>query len=192
MPPKPKITKQMILDAAFKIIRNEGVDKVTARNISELLGCSTQPVLYYFATVDEIKKEAYNMADEYHSNYIMNMEKDYGNPMLTIGMNYIQFAKEESNLFHFLFQTNEFSGESIISLVNSEENLPVLGVLQKELNTTLEEAKNIFSTLFIFVHGYASLYANNNMDYDEETVASALRRVFIGAVCTANQGKNAE
>lgn len=189
MPPKPKITKQMILDAAFKIIRNEGVDKVTARNISELLGCSTQPVLYYFATVDEIKKEAYNMADEYHSNYIMNMEKDYGNPMLTIGMNYIQFAKEESNLFHFLFQTNEFSGESIISLVNSEENLPVLGVLQKELNATLEETKNIFSTLFIFVHGYASLYANNNMDYDEETVASALKRVFIGAVCTANQGK---
>ncbi len=192
MPPKPKITKQIILDAAFKIIRNEGVDKVTARNISELLGCSTQPVLYYFATIDEIKKEAYNMADEYHSNYIMNMEKDYGNPMLTIGMNYIQFAKEESNLFHFLFQTNEFSGESIISLVNSEENLPVLGVLQKELNATLEETKNIFSTLFIFVHGYASLYANNNMDYDEETVASALRRVFIGAVCTTNQGKNAE
>lgn len=192
MPPKPKITKQMILDAAFKIIRNAGVDKVTARSISELLGCSTQPVLYYFATVDEIKKEAYNMADEYHSNYIMNMEKDYGNPMLTIGMNYIQFAKEERNLFYFLFQTNEFSGESIISLVNSEENLPVLEVLQKELNATLEEAKNIFSTLFIFAHGYASLYASNNMEYDEKTVALALKRVFIGAVCAANQEKTTE
>lgn len=192
MPPKPKITKQMILDAAFKIIRDEGVAKITARSISEQLGCSTQPVLYYYAAIDEIKKEAYNMADEYHLNYIMNMENDYGNPMLTIGMNYIRFAIEERNLFHFLFQTNEFSGKSIMGLIDSENIFPVLEVLRQKLNATLEETKNIFSTLFIFVHGYASLYANNNMDYDEETVVSALERVFIGAVCTANQEKTAE
>jgi len=189
MPPKPKITKQMILDAAFKIIRNAGVDKITARSISEQLGCSTQPVLYYYDTVDAIKKEAYNMTDEYHSNYIMNMENDYGNPMLTIGMNYIRFAVEERNLFHFLFQTNEFSGESITGLIDSEDNIPVLEVLQRELNATIEETKNIFSTLFIFAHGYASLYANNKMDYDEETVVSALKKVFIGAVCATNQEK---
>jgi len=189
MPPKPKITRQMILDAAFNIARNEGVDKITARSISEQLRCSTQPVLYYYATVDEIKKEAYNMADEYHSNYIMNMANDYGNPMLTIGMNYIRFAIEERNLFHFLFQTNGFSGESIISLIDSEDNFPVLEILQQELNTAPEEAKNIFSTLFIFAHGYASLYANNNMNYNEETVVSALEKAFTGAVYAVNQEK---
>lgn len=161
MPPKPKVTKQMILDAAFKIIRDEGVAKITARSISEQLGCSTQPVLYYYATVDEIKREAYRLADEYHSNYIMNMDNDYGNPMLTIGMNYVRFAIEERNLFHFLFQSNEFSGNSIMGLIDSEDSVPILEVLRQKLNTTPEETKNIFSTLFIFVHGYASLYANN-------------------------------
>lgn len=29
MPPKAKITKEMIVDAAFEIVRSEGVDKVT-------------------------------------------------------------------------------------------------------------------------------------------------------------------
>ena len=29
MPPKTKITKEMIVDAAFEIVRSEGVDKVT-------------------------------------------------------------------------------------------------------------------------------------------------------------------
>jgi len=38
-----------------------------------------------------------------------------------------------------LFQTNELSGESIISLIVSEGIVPVLEVLQQKLNTTIEE-----------------------------------------------------
>lgn len=190
MPPKAKITKEMIVEEAFNIIRNDGVDKVTARSISEQLHCSTQPVLYYYATVDDIKKETYNKADEYHSHYIMNMENDYGNPMLAIGMNYIKFAIEERNLFHFLFQTNEFSGKNMTNLMDSEELLPILAVLQQKLNATVEEAKLIFSTLFIFVHGYASLYANNTMSYDEGTVVAALEMVFNGAIYAVKYRKD--
>ena len=185
MPPKAKITNEMIVEVAFDIIQKEGVEKVTARSISKQLNCSTQSVLYYFATVEDIKKVVYQKADEYHSNYIMNMEHDYGNPMLAIGMNYINFAIEEKNLFHFLFQSNEFSGTSMLDLLNSEELLPLLAVLQQELEVSVEEAKEIFSTLFIFVHGYASLYANNTMIYDEKNVITALEKVFYGAVCVA-------
>ena len=74
MPPKAKITKEMIEDTAFEIVRKEGADKVTARSISEQLSCSTQPVLYYFSTVEEIKKAVYKKADEYHTAYLMNLE----------------------------------------------------------------------------------------------------------------------
>lgn len=181
----------MIINAAFDIIQRDGVDKVTARSISEQLNCSTQPVLYYFATIEDIKKDVYEKADEYHSNYIMNIENDYGNPMLAIGMNYINFAIKEKNLFRFLFQSNEFSGASMLDLLNSGELLPLLTVLQQELDVSVEEAKEIFSTLFIFVHGYASLYANNTMIYDETEVISALEKIFYGAICVA-KGENDE
>ena len=63
----------MIVDTAFEIVRKEGADKVTARSISEQLNCSTQPVLYYFSTVEEIKKAVYIKADEYHGDYLMNI-----------------------------------------------------------------------------------------------------------------------
>lgn len=99
MPPKAKITKEMILDVAFDIVQREDIDKVTTRSISQQLSCSIQPVLYYFATVEDIKREVYQKADEYHTNYIVNMENDYGNPMLAIGVNYIKFAIEERNLW---------------------------------------------------------------------------------------------
>ncbi len=182
MPPKAKITKEMIINAAFNIVQEEGAEKVTARSISERLNCSTQPVLYYFSTVEDIKRDVYKKADEYHSDYIMNTQTDYGNPMLTIGMNYIKFAIEERNLFRFLFQSNEFSGADMLDLLETEELLPLLTVLQKELDMSMENTTEVFSTLFIFVHGYASLFANNTMIYDELKVMKALEKIFYGAV----------
>ena len=56
MPPKVKITKQMIEEASFELIRANGHENLNARAISEHLGCSTQPVLYAFKTVDEIRE----------------------------------------------------------------------------------------------------------------------------------------
>lgn len=185
MPPKPKITTEMIVDTAFNIVKKEGADKVTARSISEQLNCSTQPVLYYFSTVEDIKKAVYKKADEYHSAYIMNTEIAYENPMLSIGMNYIKFAIEERNLFRFLFQSNEFAGVGMLNLLESEELLPLLTVLQNELDMSMKDTKEIFSTLFIFAHGYASLYANNTMIYDEQNVMRALESIFMGAIYAA-------
>lgn len=192
MPPKVKITKEMILDAAFDIARTEGADKITARSISEKLNCSTQPVLYHFQSIEEIKSAVYQQADEYHTGYIMNMEQDCDNLMLAIGMNYIKFAREESHLFRFLFQSNEFSGTGILELMDLEELSPILSILQQELEASLEEAKEIFATLFIFVHGYASMFANNTMVYEEEDLITKLTKVFYGAVYAAKEVANEE
>lgn len=191
MPPKAKITKEMVLDTAFHIVQKEGADKVTARSISERLNCSTQPVLYYFSTVEDIKKAVYKKADEYHTNYIMDAKMDHGDPMLAIGMNYIKFAAAERNLFRFLFQSDKFSGVGILDLLESEELLPLLTVLQNELDMSMEDTKDVFSTLFIFAHGYASLYANNTMIYDELNVRKALETMFYGAIC-ARKGEQRE
>lgn len=192
MPPKAKISEDMIIDAAFQIVQSDGADKVTARSISERLKCSTQPVLYYFSTVDEIKKAVYQQADQYHTGYIMNMEKDYGNPFLAIGINYIRFAVEEPHLFRFLFQSNEFSGAGLSDLIQSDDLAPILEALQLEIDTTLEEAREIFSSLFIFVHGYASLYANNSMVYEEKTLIETLTKLLDGIVYAVKEDSNEE
>ena len=55
MPPKVKITKEMIIDAAFEIARSEGAENINARTVSKKLGCSTQPVMYHFKTIEELK-----------------------------------------------------------------------------------------------------------------------------------------
>ena len=95
MPPKPRVNRQMILDAAYAIAREQGIDLVNARTIAQRLGCSTQPVLYHFGTMEEIRREVYRMADDYHSTYLMQ-DMENLNPAISIGLNYIRFAARES------------------------------------------------------------------------------------------------
>ena len=50
MPPKVKITKEDIINAAVSLVRENGADALNARTVASLLGCSTQPVFSNFAT----------------------------------------------------------------------------------------------------------------------------------------------
>ena len=185
MPPKARITREMILEEAFHIARTEGADKITARSISLRLGCSTQPVLYCFATVEEIRRAVYERADAYHGQYLMTLPEDCGDPLTAIGMNYVRFAVEEPQLFRLLFQTDSLHGASVPALINQEEIAPVCAVIAQEAGVSPQAAREIFMTLFIFVHGYASLHANNAMPFDAAQLAAALKNVFCGAVGAA-------
>ena len=183
MPPKVKITKKMILDASFEVIRNSGHENLNARTIAEYLQCSTQPVLYNFKTVDEIREAVYQMIDEYHTAYIMPKDGDE-NPMLTLGLNYVRFGQEERNLFRFLFQTNQFGGMDMAALLENPALTDILLVMAKGIDCDVEKAREMFLTFFVIAHGLASLLANNAMEYDEEQSAKMLQNVFFGMLAS--------
>ena len=187
MPAKVKITKEMIVDAAFAVARETGAENINARTVSERLHCSTQPVMYHFATIEELKRTVYAKADLYHSEYLMNIESPQKGVMLGIGMNYIRFAIEEPYLFRFLFQSDFFGGSTLLELIDAEELTPVLSAMQKALGVDMEQTKKVFLTVFLFAHGYASIIANNSLKYDEELVSSHLERAYRGAILAAQK-----
>ena len=179
MPPKAKITRDMIIDAGFAIAREQGIEQVSARTVSERLGCSTQPVMYHFTRIEDMKRAVYQRADEYHTAYLM--EARDGHPLLDIGLNYIRFAHEEKYLFRLLFQTNGFAGKSIAELLGAPELAPVIAAMGDD------QGQDAFKLLFLFVHGYASMFANNSLTYDERIIAKDLQRAFIGTLRTVKE-----
>ena len=182
MPPRAKITKDMVVDAAFEVARKTGAENINARTVSNELNCSTQPVMYHFETIESLKRAAYKKADEYHTEYLMSIPETREDVMLGIGLNYIHFAVEEPNLFRFLFQSGFAAHNSLLEMINSEELIPVLSVMQKEMNMNIEQTKEIFITLALFVHGYASIIVNNSLEYDENLIATHLEKVYTGAI----------
>ena len=187
MPPRAKITKEMVIDAAFEVAREAGAENINARTVAKKLNCSTQPVMYHFATIEELKETAYAKADGYHSEYLMNIKSPQKGVMLGIGLNYIRFAVEEPHLFRFLFQSNFFNGRTLLEIIDAEELMPVLLAMQGAVGGSIEQVKEIFLTVFLFAHGYASIIANNSLEYDEELIRTHIERAYTGAVLAAQE-----
>ena len=188
MPPKPKITRDMVIDAAFEVAREAGGENINARTVAKKLNCSTQPVMYHFATIEELKKAVYAKLDWYHTEYLMKIDEIQKGAMLGIGINYIRFAVEEPNLFRFLFQSGFAVENNLLEMIDSPELVPVISAMQKAIGMNIEQTKKVFLTISLFAHGYASIIANNSLEYDEELIKSHLERTYRGAILAAQEG----
>ena len=180
MPPKAKVTKDMIIDAAFEVARESGVENINARTVAKKLNCS-------FETIEELKKATYAKADRFHTEYLMNIKEPQEGIMLGIGLNYIRFAIEEPKLFRLLFQSGFATENSLLEMIDSEELIPILSVMQEAMEMSIEQTKKVFLTIALFAHGYASIIANNLLEYDEELIASHLEQTYKGAVLAAQE-----
>ena len=188
MPPKTKITKDMIVNAAVEVTRQNGFENINARTVSGQLHCSTQPVMYHFATIDALKLAAFKQVDQMHSAYMMNIPPQQ-DPILGIGLNYIRFAVEEPQLFRFLFQSGYAEENSLLEMIDSEELVPILAAMQEGAGLSMEKTKQMFLTVALFAHGYASIIANNGLEYDENLIAEHLERAWNGAFLAVTQGE---
>ncbi|MCM1055245.1 MAG: TetR/AcrR family transcriptional regulator [Bacteroides sp.] len=190
MPPKAKITREMIVDAAFETARTAGAEEISARSVAERLGCSTQPIMYHFATIQELKRAAYEKADMLHTEYITGFEADRGDIMREMGLRYIRFAAEERNLFKFLFQSGLVAGGSVAGMIGAEGAAPVAELMSKAMGLDAERTKQVFLSVAMFAHGYASMLANNTMEYDENVIISHLTLAYRGAVLAVTEEEN--
>ncbi len=182
MPKKPTTTKEAMIDGAFRLIREQGYEALTVRNLASFLGCSTQPIMYQFPDTDILKDLTYLKVDAFHSEYVLA-----AGDLLEIGMRYIRFAEEEPQLFRFLFQSGRFSGLSLEDLIRAPEAANLLAAVSSEEELTTEDAAAFFEPLAAVVHGYASLIANNGMKYDPDAIRRALMMIAQGIERGRNQ-----
>lgn len=172
---KPSTTKEEMIEAAFRLARRDGFDTLTARSLAAELGCSTQPIMYRFPDLAELRKLVYRKADEYHTAYLL-LAKD----LLDIGLRYVRFAAEEPNLFRLLFQSGHFDGASLTDMLAAPEVGEIVHAASLELGLTAEDALPTFEALYVAVHGYASLIANNAMEYDPAAIEATLTAIAGG------------
>ncbi len=180
MPAIAKVTKEMIIEAAFEIAKEIGSENITARTVSQKLGCSTQPVLYHFKTIEEVRIAAHKRASEFHINYVTNISGKYERPMLEVGMRHIQFAAKERNLFRFLFHSNYYTDVSLSDWLTRENFDSLFSILKRQAKADQQQAYYIFSQIFLVTHGIASLLANNTMVYDEAYCINTLSNAYWG------------
>ena len=150
MAPKNKFTREEMIAAALKIVRRNGAGSLTAKAIADELGISTRPVFTCFGTMDTVKNEVRQAAEEIYNGYIGEGLKEKI-PFFGLGMQYIRFAKEEPELYRLLFlmQTADGSSGAFQSMLHSQET--ARGSLVKIYNMTEAEADRYFRDLWLVV-----------------------------------------
>lgn len=180
MPPTAKISKEMILNTVLEITRETGFETVNARSIAGKLNCSTRPIFTCYENMEELKQDFLGYAYEFYSQYVM----DYSNsadvsPILFLPLSYIEFAREETNLFKLLFINDmDLKMEKAKDFYNEADNEKRAEIFSENIGIELERGKGIFLDLFLYTHGIAVLTATKKISLDRESSEKMLVNIL--------------
>ena len=183
LPPKPKFTKEEITNAALKVAREKGIGAVSAREVAVVLGTSTRPIFTYYHTMDELKKEVRLFAENIFRQYVekgLAMEP----PFLGVGVQYLEFAQQEPELYKLLYMTRPEEGQS--------NALEAMGLVQAQVRDRLMEiyhmdataADRYFRDMWLTVHSLCSLIVTGNCAFSRQEVQQILTG-FSLSLCKA-------
>ena len=173
MAPRSKYTREEMVEAAVRVVREKGIDALTAKALASELGVSTQPVFTCFHTIEEAKREVRTAAERVYDRYVedgLRMKV----PFLGVGMQYIHFAKEEPQLYRLLFlTTSEDGSSSVMDALHHSQNL-VRESLQETYHIDAQTADRYYRDMWLVVHSLATLVVTGGCPYSEEEMGHIL------------------
>lgn len=181
MPPKPKFTKDEIAQLALSIIKTEGVDSLTARNLGTKMGSSARPIFTVFNSMEEVKLAAREIALREFEEYASDFE-GYKPAFKRIGMLMVEYAIHEPETFKLLFMQEHKNQKSFDNTLSDLGNMVdiCIGLIEKDYGLSAEKSKILFEQMWIHAYGLSSLCAMKVCDFNEEEISKRLGQVFMG------------
>ena len=159
---KTKISREMILEAAYELLEEAGIFAVGIKQIAAKLGCSTQPVSLQFGSMTELKKELYAFAAaKMFGGLEEEMQgKDAIDAFFLSGVRYLSIACDHPNVFRFLNvdDTQETIGERIYgdsSIFSFQFDREAVTIFSKQYDVVPERISEMVRDTVIYTHGLA-------------------------------------
>lgn len=170
MPPKQRITREMILERSFAMFCREGMEAVNARSVAKALSCSTQPIFSYFEGMEDLRSAIEQKAKDSFAQ-VMEAASAEGS-FCACGTAYIRLAGEQPRLFARLLMS--VGGSEPIELVAQGVEEKLKGGFQSRYGLDGQQADRLYRELWTYVHGLASLAATGRLAFDEKAIAERL------------------
>ncbi len=178
MPPKEKVSKVRIEDAAFEMTREYGFSEVTARKLAERLGCSTQPIFRAYENMDELRADLFYMSTDFFIQQMLS-QKGRSPAYMSLALSYIEFAKEEKHLFELIASVDDFGTQTITEFLKTDEGDRILKKISGK-DLVPAKKKELFIMFWMFVHGMAALIAGNRVQFTEKEVKVYITKAYEG------------
>lgn len=174
---KESVTKNDILEAAFSILQEEGIEQVTARKLAARANCSTQPIFRIYKNINELIEELFFKSCEFFRDYYRAFPRQSVTPFVNLGYAYILFAQKNKKIFEFVFLSKDRHGKTLYDLINGEE-----GYVSREIQSAAAQgcknASELFMKMWIFIHGAASMSLTDDYDLKERETIEMLKDAY--------------
>lgn len=179
MPPKPKFTREEIVQTALEIVSQKGVEALTAKELADALGSSARPIFTVFNSMKEVQDEV--RAAAMHRFESFAEQKLPGMPLFKqVGMQMVLFGAREPKLYQLLFMQENRSAVSFDDVFG--ELGPTagtcIGLIREEYDMGEAEARLLFENIWIFTFGVGALCATRMCHFSEAKLGEMLSTEF--------------
>ena len=156
--PKQRITKEMVVGAAFEIARSDGMEQVMVKSIAEKIGCSVQPIYSYCKNMEGLREDVIQKVRSFIGEYVKtHIEED--DIFASTGRTYIQLAKEEPHLFKIFILHRRDGIASLEDLYQSEASPDIAEFIAKKLDISIGQAKKLHLNMLIYTIGIGTIFS---------------------------------
>lgn len=173
--PKQRITKEMVVQAAYDLAREGGMEAVLVKSIAQRLGCSVQPVYSYCQDMGHLREEVMAKIKDSFDAYLRK-KRDPADIFYSVGMAHATFAREEPHLFRLYFQRPQTQAKTLEELYAIDENAKVVEWLAADRGITMEQAQELHLQLMIYNSGLSFLLASLGENVPLKQVGLLLRQ----------------
>lgn len=169
-----KYSKEEILEKSVEFIKKQGYSKLTVRELSKYIGCSTQPIFKNYDNFDMYKEELkiYLMKD--YSTFLCKYI-DANNYLYTISYAYALYAKREPNMFFALFMADLAGSRTVREVLNTNRNKETINAMVRQYNISLQDAKKVYRDVRFYTHGMATQLSVNSIKLTDREIKDLIR-----------------
>ena len=181
MPPKPKFTKEEIVAAALELVSKDGIEALTARELSLYLGSSARPIFTVFNSMEEVAQAVREAAMEKYEEFV-SRALDYFPEFKKYGMQMIAFSKQEPKLFQLLFMTENKYAESfqdVFSILGKTAKA-CIDIIERDYKLEPDMAMLLFEHAWIHSFGICVMCAMGTCRFTDEEISQMLSDNFMG------------
>ncbi len=180
MPPRAKFTKEEIIEAAFNIVKTDGLEALTSRALGTRLGSSARPIFTVFQSMDEVQQAVIESAKALYKEYV-DQGLMWEHPFKGVGTQYILFSIHEPKLFQLLFMTEQPSIPDLSGVLPLIEGSyeEILLSIQNDYGISECLAEKLYYHLWIYTHGIATLCATKMCRFTSEEISSMITEVCM-------------
>jgi len=176
---KTQISKEIILESAFRLLVRDGYSSISISSLAKEIGCSTQPISWHFGSMEGLKTELLDYCIRFLGRIFCGIKSEHVAEQLEdIAYGYITLAFDYPNLYRY-FYMSDVDGRKMNELtkfLRADNYEKAVQMLQQEYEVSKESALQHMINLQMYVHGIASYTVTQRGFSSKEAVMEMIHK----------------